>query len=114
MIISLVLGILLGAFAVIFALQNPEVVTVRFFDMNFEGSMAIILIATVSMGVLASLLLVLPESIKNYFSYRSLKKENTSLKEDLRKQKELNVFAKTTPATPEEIAKLDQGRIATL
>ena len=112
MIFSLTLGIILGAVSVIFALQNTAIITVKFFAWQLEGSLALILLLTVSMGVIISLLMVLPESIKNYFRYRSLKNANAKLEETLRKQKELTIFAKKTPATPEELEKLDKGVIA--
>lgn len=112
MIIPLLLGIILGAVSVIFALQNVAVITVMFFDWQFQGSLALILLLAIATGILISLLIVLPESIKSFFQYRRLKKENIKLTEELRKQKELTVFAKKTPATPEELAKIDQGAIA--
>lgn len=109
MIILFIIGILLGAAAVVFALQNVAVITVTFFSWHLTGSLALILLLALGTGVIVTALLVLPESIKNYFRYRSLKKENESLAEDLRKQKELTVFAKQTPPTPEIIAHIEQG-----
>ncbi len=112
MIFPLILGIVLGAVSVIFALQNVMVITVTFFTWQLQGSLALILLLAILMGVLITLLMVLPESIRNYFKYKNLKKENAKLEEELRKQKELTVFAKKTPANPETIAKIDQGTIA--
>lgn len=111
MIFSLILGIALGAAAVIFALQNVQVVTVTFFSWSFEGSLALVLIMTVLTGVLIALLMVVPETIANFFRHRSLQKANAKLEEDLRKQKELTVFAKQTPATASELAHIDKGAI---
>ncbi len=112
MIFPLILGIILGAVSVIFALQNVTVITVTFFTWQLEGSLALILMSAIAMGVLITLLLILPESIRNYFRYKNLQKENAKLQEELRKQKELTVFAKKTPTSPETIAKIDQGAIA--
>ena len=112
MIIFLVLGIILGAAAVIFALQNTAIITVSFFTYHFQGSLALVLIMTVLVGVVVSLLIVLPDSIKSHFKYRSLQKSYAKLEEDLRKQKELTVFAKQTPATPAELERIDNGAIA--
>ncbi len=110
--IFLILGIILGAVAVIFALQNTALITVSFFTYQFEGSLAFILILTVLMGVLASLLIVLPDSIKNHFRYRRLLADHVKLQEELRKQKELTVFAQRNPATAEQLAHIDNGAIA--
>lgn len=112
MIFPLILGIILGAVSVIFALQNIMVITVTFFSWQLEGSLALILMLSMAMGMVVSLLIVLPESIKNYFRYRSLKTENKNLAEELRKQKELTHFAKHTPASPEAISNIEKGAIA--
>lgn len=62
-------------------------------------------------GMLVTLLIVLPEAIKNSLRYRKLKKENEKLEEELRKQKELTLFAKNTTPTPEEITRIREGAI---
>ncbi|MDD5068574.1 MAG: LapA family protein [Candidatus Pacebacteria bacterium] len=112
MFILFIVGLLLGSVAVIFALQNVAVVTVSFFSWKLEGSLAVILLLALSAGIVTALLIVLPGSIDNYFKQRGLKKENQKLAEALRKQKELTVFAKNTPATPEAIASIEHGVIA--
>jgi uncharacterized integral membrane protein len=112
MIFPLILGIVLGAVTVIFALQNITVITVSFFSWQIEGSLALILLMAVFTGILISLLIVLPESIRSYFRYKNLTKENKRLEEELRKQKELTVFARNIPASSEAIAKIEKGAIA--
>ena len=102
MIIPLIFGVLLGATTVIFALQNTITISVTFFSWQLQGSLALVLMASVVAGMITALLLVLPESIGNYFKYKKLLKENAKLTEDLRKQKELTVFAKSAPYVPEE------------
>jgi lipopolysaccharide assembly protein A len=109
MIILFIVGLLLGAVAVIFALQNITVITVTFFSWQLTGSLALILSLAIGAGVLITAFLILPESIKNYFRYKNLKKDNERLEEELRKQKELTVFAKHTPPTEEEISKIEHG-----
>jgi uncharacterized integral membrane protein len=111
MIILFILGLVVGAVAVVFTLQNVDVITVTFLSWHLTGSLALILSLAIGMGVLATILLILPESIKNYFRYKNLVKENKRLEEDLRKQKELTVFAKRTLPTPEEISKIEHGAI---
>jgi len=111
MIFPLIFGIILGAISVIFALQNTAIITITFFTSQITGSLALILVSALLMGIVITLLLVLPESIRNYFRYKNLKKENAKLEEDLRKQKELTIFAKHTPVTPEAIAEIEDGAI---
>jgi lipopolysaccharide assembly protein A len=111
MIILFILGLLLGAVAVIFALQNVAIVTVTFFSWSITSSLSVIVSLAILSGILIALLLFLPESISNYFGYRKLKKENAKLIEELRKQKELTTFAKSTPPTKEDIYKIEDGVI---
>lgn len=111
MITLFIVGLLLGAAAVIFALQNVAVITVTFFSWQLTGSLSLILLLTMTSGILITIFLLLPEFINNYFRYKNLKKENKNLEEELRKQKELTVFAKHTPPTDEEISKIEHGAI---
>ncbi len=111
MIILFILGILLGAAAVFFALQNTEVVTVVFFNWQLTSSLSVIIILGILLGVATVILLLLPESLKNYFSSKKLKKEIHRLEEELRKQKELTTFAKSTPPTAEDLRKISEGEI---
>jgi len=111
MIILFILGLVLGGFAVVFTLQNTAITTVSFFSYDFTGSLSLILGLAVFVGILIAFLLVLPESINNYFKYRKLKKINQGLEESLKKQKELTTFAKEVPATPQDIEKIEKGVI---
>jgi uncharacterized integral membrane protein len=109
MIIFFIVGLLLGVVSVIFALQNIAVVTISFFSWQLTGSLALILLLAITSGILIAILLLLPEFINNYLKYKNLKKENKDLTEELRKQKELTVFAKNTLPTEEEISKIEHG-----
>lgn len=111
MIIFFIIGLLLGAAAVVFALQNGAVVAITFLSWQLEGSLSIILALTVLTGILIALLLTLPELLTNYFQYRALKKNYAVLEEDLRKQKELTLFAKKQQPTSETIAHIEEGAI---
>jgi uncharacterized integral membrane protein len=109
MIILFILGLLLGAVAVVFALQNVVVITVSFFSWQLTGSLALILLIAITSGVMIAAFLLVPEFVSNYFTNRRLRKENKVLEEELRKQKELTAFAKNTPPTATEISKIEQG-----
>ncbi len=112
MIILFIIGLLLGAISVIFALQNIDIITVTFFSWHLTGSLALILLLTIASGILITILLVLPGSVRNYFRYKKLEKENKNLAEELRKQKELTVFAKITPLDQEAISSIDHGAMS--
>ncbi|MFZ3012046.1 MAG: LapA family protein [Minisyncoccia bacterium] len=94
MIILFIIGILLGAMAVVFALQNIAVITVTFFSWELTGSLALVLLMTILSGMLISIFLLLPQFIRNHFKFKNLQKEKENLTEELRKQKELTIFAK--------------------
>ena len=111
MIILFILGLLLGAVAVVFSLQNIDIVTVAFFNWQMTGSLSVVLLMAILVGMLIVLLIILPGSIGNYFKSRRLKKEIARLEEELRKQKEKTVFAKDVPPTPVDIAKIEEGVI---
>ena len=111
MIILFILGLLLGVFSVIFALQNTEVVTVTFFNWDLTSSLSVVFGLAVFSGMLVVVLISLPSSIKSYIRYRKLAKTNRALEEELKKQKEKVVFAKTVEAKPEDIAKIENGVI---
>lgn len=109
MIILFILGLLLGAVAVVFALQNITVITVSFFSWSITGSLSVIVLLAIGVGILVALLLFLPSSVQGHFRYRRLKKANSKLEEELRKQKELTVFAKEVPPSRENLAKIEDG-----
>jgi uncharacterized integral membrane protein len=111
MIILFIVGLLLGAVSVIFAMQNIATITVTFFSWHLTSSLALIILLAITSGILIAILLLVPEIIGNYFKYKNLKKENKDIKEELRKQKELTVFAKHTSPTEEDISKIEQGAI---
>ncbi len=109
MIILFILGLLLGAVAVVFALQNVAVVTVSFFSWQLEGSLALIIGLSLFVGILITILTTLPQNVSNYYKNKKLRKENEHLQEELRKQKELTHFAKTIPPTRDDIEKIEEG-----
>ncbi len=109
MIIFFIIGALLGGVAVIFAFQNIEMVSVSFLAWQINGSLSVVLALSVLAGIAIALLLTLPELITNYFQYRALQKKNKELEEELRKQKELTVFAAKHAPTAAEISHIENG-----
>ncbi len=83
MFIFLVIGLLLGAVTVIFALQNITTVTVVFLAWQIEGSLAVIILLAVASGILISLLASFPGALRRTFQMSKLKKHNDALKDKL-------------------------------
>lgn len=94
MIFFLILGIALGAVAVLFVLQNMAVVSVSFFALHMEGSMALVLFMAIVTGLIIALLLVLPSLINDAYSLGVLRKQNKKLVDELASSKE--ALAKVT------------------
>lgn len=90
-ILSLLLGFLLGAAALLFALQNTEVVALKFLGAQFESSLALLVLAALTTGVLISLLASIPSIIGSSLRIMGLKKENRRLAEEVERQREANV-----------------------
>lgn len=80
MIIFLVLGLVLGALSVVFALQNVMPITVSFFAWQVEGSLALILLLALLTGVIICGLMSIPEVIRNQMRFNALKKELAAAK----------------------------------
>lgn len=75
MIVFLILGLILGALSVVFALQNVMPITVTFFVWQVEGSLALILLLALLTGVIICGLMSIPEVIRNHMRFKTLKKE---------------------------------------
>jgi uncharacterized integral membrane protein len=88
MIISLILGVILGAVAVIFVLQNVAVVTVSFITWHITGSLALVLLATIITGIVMTLLILLPGLIRDDFYLSSLKKQKKEVDDELARTKQ--------------------------
>lgn len=82
MFLLLILGLLLGALTVIFALQNMITVSVNFLVWQVDGSLALILILALIAGFLVSVLLSIPEIAKTRDEFAALKKRNKLLEDE--------------------------------
>jgi len=98
MILFLLMGVVLGGLAVIFALQNTAVITVSFLTWQLEGSLALILLLTIATGALVAMLLMLPALIKDLFVVRSMRKQKKLSEEELESLKKATV---PSPPSPE-------------
>jgi putative membrane protein len=87
MIISLILGVVLGAVLVIFVLQNVAIVTVSFITWQLTGSLALVLLASIISGVVITLLILLPSLIRDDFRLASLKKQKKEVDDELARTK---------------------------
>ncbi len=81
---TLIIGFILGAVALVFIVQNIIPVTVTFLAWNFEGSLAIIILFALLGGMLISWLLSIPQMLR----LSDLRRSNRKLLKDLDIHKE--------------------------
>lgn len=97
MIFSLLIGFLLGAATLMFALQNTEVVALTFMGWQFESSLALLVIASVAVGILISILAFIPSAVARSFRIMGLKNENKKLAETVVAHQEALAAATADP-----------------
>lgn len=77
--IFLILALIIAIFAVIFALQNLAAVTITFLGWSVHASLALVLLVALAVGVVISLLVSLPGSVRGKWSASGQKKRLTAL-----------------------------------
>lgn len=82
MILFLVLGLIIGAVSVVFVLQNIPPVDVNFLTWNLHGSLSVILLATLLVGMLISALVLLPGFISLKWQVGKANKRIKKLEDD--------------------------------
>ena len=98
MIFSLVVGILLGALSVIFALQNVAMVTITFMAWNVTAPLALVLLGSMLSGVIITLLVSLPSLIRDDMYVSVLRKQKKELEEELARYRIAPPVSNTPPA----------------
>ena len=96
-ILLFVLGFVLGAGAIIFAIQNTEVVALTFMGWQFESSLALLVIVTVGVGMLISMLAFLPSAISGSIRIMRLKNENKKLVQEREAREQQMAMPPVTP-----------------
>ena len=68
MIISLILTIVVVILAVVFSLQNTQVVHVTLFGYSYQGAIGLILLIALGLGVVLGILLMVPSLLRRDFA----------------------------------------------
>ena len=87
MIFSLILAFLIAVVAVIFALGNTQEVTVSFLTWSVDGSLALVLLIAVAIGVLIGVLIMTPSVVKQKLAISGQRKRLKSTEEERDEQK---------------------------
>lgn len=91
MVFVLILGALLGAFAVVFAIDNSALVTVNILSWSFTAPLAFVLVSAAVLGVVVALIALIPEAVRTsldeYATRREQRKaEAAAYEESLRRE----------------------------
>lgn len=79
----LVLALILAIVAVIFALQNTAAVTLTFFAWEVGGSLSLVVLVTLVIGVLVGWLFVAPSLVKNSLQGSGQRKRIAALEKEV-------------------------------
>lgn len=82
-ILTLILALLVAVLAVIFALENPVIVTMSFFGRELEGSLALFILLALVLGVIIGMLVMVPGSVKHSLELRNHRKRIGDLEKSL-------------------------------
>ena len=86
-ILALILALVFAIVAVIFALQNPMIVTVSLFGYSVDGSLALFILVAVILGVIIGVLVMTPGTIRHSLELRNHRKRIGDLEKSLAEHK---------------------------
>ncbi len=93
---GLVAALILVFLAVAFALQNNEPITIQFFAWTFEGSLVLVLLTTLALGIIISVLASLPSQIKKSRTIAQQQKTITNLESSVSAHKRSSMTTETS------------------
>ncbi len=101
MILALILALVFAIVAVIFALQNPTVISVHFLTYNGDWPVALLILISVGLGFLIGVLVMIPGAIRRAWTLGSLRRKVNELEKALDEQKtRQSTPASSQPAPP--------------
>ena len=99
--VYLIVALVIAIVAVIFALQNTMTITISFLAWEVTGSLSLVLLITLAIGVVIGLLVLSPSAIKSSLAASSTRKRVGSLEKELDEHKaRVAELTKPKPATP--------------
>lgn len=81
--VFLVLALIIAIFAVLFALQNTAPITISIFMWEIPGSLALVLLVALALGVVIAFLAYLPSLIRNKMNLTRQRKKIATLEKSL-------------------------------
>lgn len=99
-ILTLILALVFALLAVVFALENPVIVTMSFFGRKLEGSLALFILLGMALGVIIGMLVMTPGSVKHNLELRNHRRRIGDLEKSLEDQKaQITSAEKAKPLT---------------
>ena len=99
--IYLIVALVIAILAVIFALQNPMTITIFFMAWKITGSLSLVLLISLAIGVVIGLLVLAPSAVKNSLAASGHLKRISALEKELEQQKNKAAeMQKPAPQTP--------------
>jgi len=83
MILSLIVGIILGAVSVVFALENFATITVTFMNWQVSAPLSLVLLGTMVCGIVVTLLVLLPSLIRDELYLSTIKRQKKEAEDEL-------------------------------
>jgi uncharacterized integral membrane protein len=88
MVFYLILGLIIIALAVVFAVENMTAVTVAFFTWTIHTNLAVALLVALGVGVLVALLFTMPGIVRSGFNSSGQKKKMSKMEAERDKYKQ--------------------------
>jgi len=106
MTIYLIVALIILIITVIFALQNAVSVTISFLVWEFTGSLSLVLLGTLTVGLLIGWLVLTPSMLKRAFTISTQRKRITALEKEINANEPEEAAALPASAT-ENVSDLD-------
>jgi uncharacterized integral membrane protein len=100
--IYLILALILAIIVTIFAVQNNEPVDVSFLTFELDGSLALVLMITLTLGIIIGILVSAPSSLRRRMEIGGLKKNVRQMEKDLAMAREATILS-TAPKAESNI-----------
>jgi len=87
MVFTLIVVLVLSVLSVIFALQNTIAISAAFFGLKMHGPLAVFVLASIGIGIVIGVLVMVPNVIKNAIIISRHRKHIDGLEKSLKEQK---------------------------
>ena len=98
--VYIILALLLALLVTVFAVQNNAAIAVTLFIWRVEGSLAIILMGTLLLGILVGVFLLAPAVIRARFTTSDLRKKLQKTQAELEQERRVKLFPGTDADPP--------------